>query len=255
MLGQHRQAGGSWVATLEQQVDDRCVDLPAAGRRELVRGELADLLVRERVVRGLALRVREQEARPDGRPEIVGERVGTIALARRVALRSRLSGRRVVASNCLRRDLAITHSPSDRPEVAKAEAPAKDRCVAERSPRPGRESRGAAIDERPNRGWHEPGRVAAEPPLAIDLLEGAGLAVRPGQLLDDERHALGLDVHRGRGCGLDRSAEDALQELRRFDQAEPSGPQPPDEAHPLHVGDEVHGLGDRRKLVRPDRQE
>ena len=37
--------------------------------------------------------------------------------------------------------------------------------------------------------------------------------------------------------------------------AEPAGSQPPDEAHPLHVGDEVHGLGDRRELVRPDRQE
>ena len=79
--------------------------------------------------------------------------------------------------------------------------------------------------------------------------------MRPGQLLDDERHALGLDVHRGRGRGLDRTAEDALQELRRLDRAEPSGPQPPDEAHPLHVGDEVHRLGDRRELVRPDRQE
>ena len=211
--------------------------------------------MRERVVRGLALGLREQEARPDRGPEIVGERVGTVAWARRLALRSRLSRRRAVASRRLRRDLAITHPHPDRPEVSKAEAAAEDRGVAERGPCPGRESRGAAIDERPNRGWHEPGRVAAEPPLAIDLLERAGLAVRPGQLLDDERHALGLDVHRGRGCGLDRTAEDALQELRRFDRAEPSGPQPPDEAHPLHVGDEVHRLGDRCELVRPDRQE
>ena len=83
VLGEHRQAGGGRVAALEQQVDDRGVDLPAAGRRELVRGELADLLVRERVVGGLALRLREQEAGPDGGREIVGERVGTVA--RRVA--------------------------------------------------------------------------------------------------------------------------------------------------------------------------
>ena len=55
VLGEHRQAGGSRVATVEQQVDDRGVDLPATGRRELVRGELADLLVGERVVGGLAL--------------------------------------------------------------------------------------------------------------------------------------------------------------------------------------------------------
>ena len=79
VLGEHRQAGRGRVAALEQQVDDRGVDLPAAGRRELVRGELADLLVRERVVRGLALGLREQEARPDGGREIVGERVGAVA--------------------------------------------------------------------------------------------------------------------------------------------------------------------------------
>ena len=90
VLGEHRQAGGGRVATLQQQVDDRRVDLPATGRRELVRGELADLLVGERVVRGLALRLREQEARPDGGPEIVGERVGTVAWSRRLALGSRL---------------------------------------------------------------------------------------------------------------------------------------------------------------------
>ena len=154
-----------------------------------------------------------------------------------------------------RRIVAVADARPDRPEVAQAEAAAEDRRVAERGPRPGRKSRGAAIDERPDRGWHEPGRVAAEPPLAVDLLERAGLAVGPGQLLDDERHALGLGVHRGRRGGLDRTAEDALQELGRFDRAEPAGPQPPDEAHPLHVGDEVHGLGDRRELVRPDRQE
>ena len=59
----------------------------------------------------------------------------------------------------------------------------------------------------------------------------------------------------GRGCSLDRTAEDTLEELRRLDRAEPAGPQPSDEAHPLHVGDEVHRLGDRRELVRPDREE
>ena len=133
-------------------------------------------------------------------------------------------------------------SGPDRPEVAEAEAAPEDRGIAERGPCRGRESRGAAVDERPDGGRHEPGGVAAEPPLAIDLLERAGLAVRPRQLLDDERHALGLGMHRGRRRGLDRAAEDASQELRRLDRAEPPGPQPPDEAHPLHVGDEVHGL-------------
>ena len=79
MLGEHRQAGRGRVAAVQQQVDDRGVDLPATGRRQLVRRELADLLMRERVVGGLALRLREQEARHDGGREIVGERVGTVA--------------------------------------------------------------------------------------------------------------------------------------------------------------------------------
>ena len=38
------------------------------------------------------------------------------------------------------------------------------------------------------------GPRATEPPHAVDLLERAGLAVGPRQLLDDERHALGLGV-------------------------------------------------------------
>ena len=63
VLGEHRQAGRGRVATVEQQVDDRGVDLPASGRRQLVRGELADLLVGEGVVGRLALGLREQEAR------------------------------------------------------------------------------------------------------------------------------------------------------------------------------------------------
>jgi len=64
-----------------------------------------------------------------------------------------------------------------------------------------------------------------------------------------------LDVHRGGGGCLDPAAQDALQELARLDGAEPSWSQPPDEAHPLHVGDEVDRLGDRGELVRTDRQE
>ena len=55
------------------------MDLPPASRRQQARGELADLLVGERVVRRLALGLREQEARQDGRCEIVGERIGAVA--------------------------------------------------------------------------------------------------------------------------------------------------------------------------------
>ena len=59
-------------------------------------------------------------------------RVGRVALARCLALRSRLSRCCAVASHRLRGDLAITHPHPDRPKVSKAEAAAKDRCVAER---------------------------------------------------------------------------------------------------------------------------
>ena len=79
--------------------------------------------------------------------------------------------------------------------------------------------------------------------------------MRPGQLLDDERHALRLGLHGGRRGSLDRTTEDTLEELSRLHRAEPAGPQPTDEAHPLHVGDEVHRLGDRRELIRPDGEE
>ena len=206
--------------------------------------------MRERVVRGLSLRLRQQEAGADRGAKVVRQRIGTVASASPGA-----SARRPVAGPRLRHGRAIADPRPDRPQVAQAEAPAEDRGVAERSRGAGRESRGTAIDERPHRGRDEAGGVATEPPLAVDLLEGAGVAVRARQLLDDERHALGLDVHGGRGRGLDRTAEDALQELGRLDGAEPAGPQPPDEPHPLHVRDEVDGLGDRCELVRPDRQE
>ena len=40
VLGEHRQAGRSGVAAVEQQVDHRGMDPAAASRREQVRGEL-----------------------------------------------------------------------------------------------------------------------------------------------------------------------------------------------------------------------
>ena len=67
VLGEHRQAGRGRVAAVQQQVDDRGVDLAAPGRRQLACGELADLLVGEGVIGRLALGMREQEAHPDGR--------------------------------------------------------------------------------------------------------------------------------------------------------------------------------------------
>ena len=204
----------------------------------------------KRVVGGLALGLREQEAGRDRWPEVVGEGIGDVGEIA-CGTRCRTSRGAVI----VRTGVAFPDPRPDRAQVPKAEAAAEDGCVPQGRACTGRESRGASIDERPDRGWHEPGRIVAQPPLAVGLLQRAGLAVGPGQLLDDERHALGLNVHGSGGCRVDRTAQDAFQELRRLERTEPSRPQPPDEAHSLHVGDEVHRLGDRCELVRPDRQE
>src|SRR6185503_1426782 len=98
-------------------------------------------------------------------------------------------------------------------QISKAEAPTEDRRVAEHDAGVVWKSRRAPPDQRSDGRWDESSRVPAEPPLAADLLERAGLAVRPRQLLDDERHALRLDVHRLGGRAVDRPAEDRLEQL------------------------------------------
>ena len=141
----------------------------------------------ERVVGRPAHGLWEQEAGRDRRLEIVGEGVSTIAT------------RPAVACDRVRRDVAHADLRPDRPKVAQAEAPAEDRCVTEGRPGPAREACGPPVDERSNRRGDEPGRIAAESPLAVDLLERSRFAVGTRQLLDDEGDALGLDMHRG--CG------------------------------------------------------
>ena len=73
MLSEHRQAFRGRIATVEEQVDHRGVDLPPARGGELAGGELPDLLVGERVVRRLTRGLRQQEASPDRWREIVVE--------------------------------------------------------------------------------------------------------------------------------------------------------------------------------------
>ena len=196
VLGEHGQALGSRVASLGQQVHDRRMDLPPSRRRELARGELADLFVGERVIGRLALGLRQQEPGVDRRLEVVGERVGAVAaVAGAVDV---ATPRRPCRGVRVRTGIPLGDPRPDRPEVSEAEAAAQDRRVAERCPSGRGQSRGPPIDKRPDRRWHQPCRVPAESPLAVDLLERAGLAMGASQLLDDERHALGLDVHRGR---------------------------------------------------------
>ena len=169
MPGEHRQPGRGRVPAVQEEVDHGRVDLPATTGRQQVRRELTDLLVGERVVRGLALGLLEQEAGGDRGREVVGERV-----------------------------VAVAQPRADRPEIAQAEAATEDRRVAERRPGRRRESSRPAVDERADRRRHESGRVATEPPLPLELLERSGVAMGARELLDDERHAFGLGVHRGR---------------------------------------------------------
>jgi hypothetical protein len=76
MSGQHRHRGGRRIATLQQQVDDGRVDLPTTCRRQMIRRELADLFVREGVVRGFALGLRQQTASPPpGSPWIHAQKI------------------------------------------------------------------------------------------------------------------------------------------------------------------------------------
>ena len=224
---EHRQALGRRLAALQQQVDDGCVDLAPPPGRELVQRELANLLVGERVVGRVVLGMLVEQARVDRRSEDGGEVV-------------RKRPRRAFP---------------DGTQVAHAEAPAEHAGVAEERQRVLRQPRGPARDQRPDRRGHESRRVPPEPPLPVDQLERAGIAMGPRELLDDERHAFGLGMHRGDRLPLDRAAEHLAQQLAGLDRREPPDAEPPDKAHPLHVGDEVDRLGHGRELVRPERQE
>src|SRR6185503_4703787 len=109
-------------------------------------------------------------------------------------------------------DLVRPEPRPDRLHVADAEAAAEDAGLAEDAERGRRQARGTARDQRADRARDEARRVASEPPLPVDLLERARLAVRARQLLDDERHALRLGLHRRDRLPLDRPAEDLPQE-------------------------------------------
>jgi hypothetical protein len=138
VLGQHRQAGRGGLAAVEQQVDDRRVDLATPAGRELVGRELADLLVRERVVGRIGLGLRKQEAGVHGRREVVRERIRPVTRGGRIARAGGSVGRR----------WSHLPRPAGRgsPEVAQAEAAAEDRRH-----RPGRPASGPAAAPRDDR--------------------------------------------------------------------------------------------------------
>ncbi len=177
--------------------------LAASSGGQLVGGELPDLLVGERVVRGLGLRLGQQQARLDGGQQIVGQRVRPVARLPRLARRRQVRPPDV-ARSVTRSSLRLADSGADRPQIAQAEAAPEDGGITEHRASVRREPGGAAIDEGPDRGRDESRRIAAQPPLTVDLLQRARLPVGPGQLLHDERDALGLGVDRGGRRGLQR---------------------------------------------------
>ena len=142
---------------------------------------------------GLARRMLQQEPGPAAGPS-------ASASGRVVAGRSPRRRR-----SCRRRRPSATRSRSrDRtgsPEIAQAEASARGPRHRRARLVSGRQACGAALDERPDGRRHEPGGIPAEPPHAVDELDHAGFAVRPGELLDDERHALRLAVHAATEAG------------------------------------------------------
>ena len=226
-----RPAGGGSPPSSSRSTTAR-MDLASPGVRELRRGEVADLLVGERVVGGVALR----DAGAAGPPSTGRARARSCDAHRRSAPRRPI---RAPGSPARSRRLKLRPRTPASPSSASASR---------------REARGAAIDERPHRGRHEPRRVPAEPPLAVDLLQRAGLAMRPGELLDDERHALGLGVHRRDGLRPRPARRGPASAAPRLDRAE-AAPGRRRRTRPIRSmsATKFDGLGDRGELVRPDR--
>ena len=79
--------------------------------------------------------------------------------------------------------------------------------------------------------------------------------MRASDLLHDERDALGLGVHGRDRPAVDRPAEHLAKQQAALRRGEPRHREPADEAHPLHVRDEVHGLGNVGELVGAEVQE
>jgi hypothetical protein len=127
-----------------------------------------------------------EEARIDGRGEVISERI--IALLQAVGRDS---------EECRGRALALADPRPDRPQSRRLKL--RPRTAASPSApfvRPGRRAARRSMSVRTADGMSL-ACVATEPPDPIELLQRPGLAMGTRQFLHDERHALGLDLHRG----------------------------------------------------------
>ena len=218
VMSEQGHALGGRVAAGGQHVDERRVDRTPPLGGEQRAGELADLVVREAVVRGRSCGVFEEEARPDGGRQRLGEHRGAAVF------------------------LVRPEPHLDRVEILEAEAAAEDCGISEVLLRLVGQPGGPALDQRAHRRREQARGVLGERPRAVDLLDHSQLAVRPGELFHDEGDTLRLGVHRRRARDVDLPAEHLLHELGRLQLREPVEPEAAHHAHALHVGDERHGF-------------
>ena len=185
---------------------------------------------------------------------LVGEAVVRLGVAR--------AGGEQAGRHRRREDLGQDHDVSlllsqlrpHRGEVTEAEAAPQDGGLGEGDARALFESRGPAVDQRAHGGGDEPLRVPGQRPDAVDLLDHPRLAVGADDLLRDERDAFGLGVEGGRGRGVHRRSQQLSEELARLGLREAGQPEPAQQAHALHVGDERHRLAHHGALFRPHGQ-
>ena len=191
--------------------------------------------------------LRKQEAGPHGRAEIVGQRIRAIARRPRIAA--------IAPHAASEADLPVADARPDRAQVAQAEAASEDRRVAQDGPvlagsRAARRSISVRTADGTSRAAFRPSRHS--PSICWRVPASRCVRASSSTMNGTPSDWTCIAAADAASTGPPRTR---FEELRRLDGAEPPGPQPPDEAHPLHVGDEVHRLADRRELVRPDGQE
>ncbi len=225
---QDRQLLRGRIAVGSEDVDDGAVHCPPARGRQQTQAELPHLFVREPVVRARCVVDLPEESGRDGRRERVRQR------------------RRAAAG--------VPQPGPDGDEIRQSEAPAEHGRLGQGRLRRILEVRRPPLDERSHRGREQPFRLRVQPPGSVDALHEPGLAVAAHQLLDDQRDALCLRMEGGRTRRVDRTTQGSPQELGRLGLAEPCQGQPPDEAHPLQVGQEVDQLRGGCRLLGPHRE-
>ncbi len=150
--------------------------------------------------------------------------------------------------------LALRDPNAHLSQILQAEMATEKGCLGERRLRIDRKMCRPTLDQRAHCRRRQPFGIASQGPRVPDLLQHPGFAIGPADLLHDEGNALGLTVDRRGRRGLDLPAEHLAEELRRLHHREARDLQPPDHAHPLHVGEQRDRFGDGGELLGADRE-